>query len=226
MLNIALPTGKSLESKTLALLKEAGITITRPHPRQCFGEVAKNELVSSALFCRSAEIPRLIETGVVDVGIMGRDLLREQVQYAALQNCLIRSYSRSTNNQVRGALFVRDTDPICSVTDAIGAIASGEIVITEYSNLVQAYIAIETGGRVQACCDTCAGSTEALVAAGRYRIGATLVETGETLRVNGLREIPDAVIFQSQPALVYKPESFPSGSANVRRFSELRQRLQ
>src|SRR4051794_16509858 len=74
---IALPSGKSLEARTIELLKKAGITIRRSSERAYTGQVIGCSVLKEAIFCRPYDIGALVASGKVDFGITGGDTLIE-----------------------------------------------------------------------------------------------------------------------------------------------------
>jgi len=217
VITIALPTGKNLEEQTIALLKDAGIVIGREHPRSYTATISglPGLYEWSARFFKPPQIPSLVCAGPLSdavVGITGADALREspaEVQerveiYAELP------YSSKTAGSTRCVLFVRNDDRIRDAQDI--AQGRGATVAAEYPLETTEWF--KRRG-VDVNIEAYTGSVEALVVDRRARFGVALTETGETLRVNGLREI--AEIFRSSTVLLAS-RWLDNSTADVVRF--------
>jgi ATP phosphoribosyltransferase len=191
-LTIALPSGKSLEEQTLAVLKAAHINILRVHTRLCVAEISGLPGITRAVFIKPSQIPGLVCNGDIPIGITGKDAVLEDGGNVKVLAEL--PYSRATSGGTRCVLFTREEN---SATKLLQNLEGGVIIISEYPKETEGFLG-EKG--VSASVHPCTGSAEALVAVGQYDYGVALTETGTSLRVNHLVEI--ATVFVSQTVLI------------------------
>jgi ATP phosphoribosyltransferase len=201
---IALPTGKSMETQTLSVLKEAGITVFRPDQRSIKGKVCGLPGIDQAIFCRPAEIPRLVTAGPAHIGITGEDIVFTrglQYQLGILDAEL--EFSRSSNGDTRCVIFAKQEDPVSSLGELLTR-AQGSVVATEYPVETKQFLDTCLGQEADFMYQEWSGSAEVAVVSGMARFGVALVETGRSLAVNGLREVEGAVIHRSKPIVIVK----------------------
>ena len=124
ILKIALPKG-SLEEATYELFKKAGFAI-RSGSRSYFPSVDDKEL--EVILFRPQEMPRYVESGIVDCGLTGHDWI---VENSAKVKCLAElQYSKQTSNPVRWVLAVTNDSKFRNVKDL-----HGKKVVTELVNV-------------------------------------------------------------------------------------------
>ena len=201
---IAIPSGKSLQEPTERLFKEARIRIVRAHRRSYLADIEGFPGITRAIFCKPSEIPRLILDGDVDVGITGMDCVREHGSRdeTAFRVFAELEYSRATGGGTRCVIFCKGDHPAKSITD-MGAAPK---IATEYP--LETRDRLTKAGVSDAQLVECKGSAEALVMLGKYQYGVALVETGDTLRANGLKVI--AEIFTSSTVLIGRSGPYES----------------
>ena len=184
-LKLGLPAG-SLQDRTLALFHQAGYRITLSD-RSYIPHVDDPEL--EALLIRAQEIPRYVESGVLDAGITGLDWIKERnstvIEVAEL------SYSRKTDQSARWVLAVPENSPIEHPEDL-----QGKTIATELVSFTRSYLAARG---VDAKIEFSWGATEVKVPELADAI-VELTETGDSLRANRLRII--ATLLESTPRLV------------------------
>jgi len=190
MLKIALPSGKSLESRTCGMLDESRITMRR-EPSSHIALFPESESLESGCFLKPRRIPTLVSEGKFDIGIVGEDLVLESG--ADVEICARLSFNKSTTTKARGALFVHKDDSITCVED----IPQDSVVLSEYPNLTKKFFA--KNGRSDIKIEGSPGSVEAEIP-NIYRLGVVLSETGNSLLVNNLRVI--AELFTSETILI------------------------
>lgn len=175
MLKVVLPKG-SLERMTLDLFEAADLAVERSSVRDYSASV-NDPRISTVAIMRPQEIPTYVADGHFDIGITGQDLVAESgadvVEVAPLP------YAKAT---ARPALIVLAMAESSGV-ERPEQIPSGVRVTTEYESLARAYFA-ELG--VDATILRSYGSNEAKVP-GIADAMIHNVETGESLRRNGLR---------------------------------------
>lgn len=218
-LTIALPSGKSLEEKTLDTFKRANVTIVRSAARSCMAIVLGLPGIARACFAKPSSIPRLVASGHVAFGITGNDTVFEFTPDTSridppraplIKICAKLAYSRTTAKPTKCVLFTHQSNPV----DAVNQMEQNSVVATEYP-LSTARLLFRYG--IRATLQDCVGGAETYVALGAFKYGVSLTETGETLRANGLKIIGTA--FESSTVLIGNIEALKSNeSAEVATF--------
>lgn len=189
MLRLVLPKG-SLEASTFELFEAADLGVQRASDREYQGTI-EDPRIDSVAVMRPQEIPRYVEDGHFDLGIAGQDFIAETgadvVEIAPLP------YAKATPRPVKIVLAMA----IDSGIERPDQIPADLVVSTEYENLTAAYFA-KLG--VPARIVRSYGSNEAKVAGGIADATVHNVETGGTLRRNGLRIVD--VLMESWTVLI------------------------
>lgn len=189
MLRLVLPKG-SLEASTFELFEAADLGVQRASDREYQGTI-EDPRIDSVAVMRPQEIPRYVEDGHFDLGIAGQDFIAETgadvVEIAPLP------YAKATPRPVKIVLAMA----IDSGVERPDQIPADLVVSTEYENLTAAYFA-KLG--VPARIVRSYGSNEAKVAGGIADATVHNVETGGTLRRNGLRIVD--VLMESWTVLI------------------------
>lgn len=170
-LHVALPKGRLLDP-ALALFRNSGFEVPEP-------AATRRLLVPSAdgalafLFVKPADVPVYVESGAADLGVVGTDVLREAA--ADVLEPLALGF---------GACRMVVASP---VEQPFPSLPGGMTprVATKYPRLTRAFFA-DTGLGVEVI--TVAGSVEVAPLLGLSHWIVDLVETGRTLRDNGLVE--------------------------------------
>jgi len=172
---LALPKGRVLE-EAIGVLRSAGLDLTLSEDERALRHDGPNATV---LVMRNADVPTYVELGVADAGVVGRDVLLEHgsrlyapvdLAFAACRLSLIRQ---------EGA-----TGPVKRVASKYPRVTA------EYlKRLGSPAEVVELSGNVELAC--LSGLADAVV---------DVVQTGATLRANGLTEVD--VIAESSARLV------------------------
>jgi len=173
-LTLALPKGRLLDG-ALELLRELGVTDLDPDSRRLIWEDPRRGL--RCLLLKPADVPAYVIYGAADLGIVGRDILLEQEPDVYEPLDLGFGFCRLVVAEPR-ALWERD-DP---------AKWSWVRVATKYPRLTERYFA-ERGIQVEIV--RLDGSIELAPLVGLAERIVDLVQTGETLRANGLVEVAE-----------------------------------
>ena len=170
-LNVALAKGRLLEP-ALALFRDAGVQVPDlATTRRLLVPSADGSL--AFLLVKPADVPVYVESGAADLGIVGTDVLREAASdvleplalgFGACR-MVVASPAETAFPSLPGGMTPR--------------------VATKYPRLTRAFFA-ETGLGVEVI--TVAGSVEVAPLLGLSHWIVDLVETGRTLRENGLVE--------------------------------------
>ena len=184
-LKIAIQKSGRLSEKSLELLKECGIKIPD------FKSKLKNSATNfplEILFLRDDDIPKYVEQGIVDIGIIGENEVLEQgknvdlVRKLGFANCRL-SLAIPKDLDYSGLSFFQ-----------------GKKIATSYPTIVQNYF---TKNDITTEIVEISGSVEIAPSIGLADTIADLVSSGSTLLHNGLKEVEqvltsEAVIISSQ----------------------------
>ena len=198
MLRIAVPNKGTLSETAVQMLHEAGY-VTRRDSKELIVADPKNDV--EFFYLRPRDIATYVGSGALDVGITGRDLLLD---------------SHSTAIEVEsldfGASTFRFAGPIGDFSELKDL--SGVRVATSYSELVGDFLAQEG---VDATVVHLDGAVESAVRLGVADAVADVVETGTTLRKQGL-EIFGPVILESTAVLIAARDEIPGFTTFQRRL--------
>ncbi|OZB83186.1 ATP phosphoribosyltransferase [Microbacterium sp. 13-71-7] len=186
MLRIAVPNKGSLSETAAEMLAEAGYA-GRRDTKTLHVIDADNEV--EFFFLRPRDIATYVASGALDVGITGRDLLRD-VRRPAAREIEQLGFARSTFR------FAAPPGRFKTLEDL-----NGVRVASAYPGLVDDYLR-EHG--VEAELVPLDGAVESAVRLGVADAIADVVETGTTLRQAGL-EIFGPVIIESEAVLISRP---------------------
>jgi ATP phosphoribosyltransferase len=206
-LTLALPKGRLLEP-ALDLLRDLGVAgVDQDSRRLIFDDVNRGLRL---LFLKPADVPAYVTYGAADLGIVGRDILLEQEPDVYEPLDLGFGFCRLVVAEPR-ELWERD-DP---------AKWSWVRVATKYPRLTEQYFS-ERGVQVELV--RLDGSIELAPLVGLADRIVDLVQSGETLRANGLVEV--AEITRSTARLIVNRASMKTEFAAVTRLvDDLRARV-
>ncbi len=199
MLRIAVPNKGTLSETAVQMLHEAGYA-TRRDPKELIVSDHRNDV--EFFYLRPRDIATYVGSGALDVGVTGRDLLLD---------------SHSTAVEVDELDFGASTFRFAGPIGRFSALSelNGVRVATSYSTLVSDFLEREG---VNASVVHLDGAVESAVRLGVADAVADVVETGTTLRKQGL-EIFGPVILESQAVLI-------AAASGVDGLETLRRRLQ
>jgi ATP phosphoribosyltransferase len=186
ILKFGIPKG-SLEEATVDLFRQAGWTVN-VSSRSYFPAIDDEEMKCSLI--RPQEMGRYVERGTIDVGIAGRDWVRENDSDVITVCEMV--YSKVSRRPVRWVLVVAQDSPVQKPEDLSGATISTELV-----GFTKRYFA-ERG--IPVTVEFSWGATEAKVVEGLCDAIVEVTETGSTIRANGLRIVCD--LMESVPVMV------------------------
>ena len=195
-LTVALPKGRLLDP-TLQLLSAMGIQGLEADTRKLLLADAQRDL--RFIFLKPADIPTYVQYGAADLGIVGKDILAEQQPDVYEPVDLGFGFCRLVVAEPR-ELWERD-DP---------AKWSWVRVATKYPALTERYFS-ERGIQVEMI--RLDGSIELAPLVGLAERIVDLVQSGETLRANGLVEV--AEIMTSTARLIVNRASLKTAHARV-----------
>ena len=189
MITIAIAKGR-MQDDALALLARAGIRVSAEevNSRRLAVEDETRRLSFSS-FVKPADVPVYVEHGIADSGVVGRDVLLESEADLLLPLDL---------GIARCRMVVAAADPEV-MTRAVGMLR----VATKYSQIAAAHFG-SRGMPVEII--SLSGSVELAPALGLADLIVDLVETGRTLRENGLTVVEE--ITESTGRLVVNRASY------------------
>lgn len=193
ILRIALQKSGRLHEDSIKLLKDCGIEMN----------LSQRRLKSSALnfplevfFLRDDDIPQYIEDNIVDLGIVGENVMLEKERKLKIEEKL--GFGRC-----RLSIAVPKNSDYQTLENL-----AGKCIATSYPNILKKFLDKQ---QIQAEIHTISGSVEIAPGIGLSDAICDLVSSGETLFINGLREIQ--TILKSQALLVaYKSMKLPKKS--------------
>jgi ATP phosphoribosyltransferase len=196
MLRIAVPNKGTLSDSAVEMLQEAGYAVRRD-PKDLIVADPRNDV--EFFYLRPRDIATYVGSGALDVGITGRDLLLDS-----------RSEAVEIDELDFGASTFRFAGPIGRFSELKDL--AGVRVATSYDGLVAAFLEREG---VEATVVRLDGAVESAVRLGVADAVADVVETGTTLKRQGL-EIFGPVILESTALLIAARDDVP-GLQTLRR---------
>lgn len=190
-LKLGLPAG-SLQNATLEIFKKAGFNIY-VNERSYFPHIDDEEL--ECILIRAQEIPRYVQSGVLDAGISGKDWIMETGADVLEVAELV--YAKQGFRPIKLVLAVPEDSEIKHIKDL-----QGKKIATELVEVTKEFL---RSNNIQACVEFSWGATEVKPPALVDAI-AELTETGRSLKANNLRVIE--TILQSTPRFIVNKESW------------------
>lgn len=190
-LKLGLPAG-SLQNATLEIFKKAGFNIY-VNERSYFPHIDDEEL--ECILIRAQEIPRYVQSGVLDAGISGKDWIMETGADVLEVAELV--YAKQGFRPIKLVLAVPEDSEIKHIKDL-----QGKKIATELVEVTKEFL---RSNNIQACVEFSWGATEVKPPALVDAI-AELTETGRSLKANNLRVIE--TILQSTPRFIVNRESW------------------
>lgn len=182
MLKIAVPNKGSLSEAAIAMLKECGYRVRR-EPKELVITDADNEI--EFFYLRPRDIAVYVGSGTLQAGITGRDLLLD---------------SEANAVEIINLGFAGSTFRFAARPGTASGVEElhGKRIATSYPGLVRAHLARHD---VQATVVRLDGAVETSITLGVADVIADVVETGTTLRNQGLEPF-GAPIMHSEAVLI------------------------
>jgi len=195
MLRVAMPNKGALSEPAAQMMREAGYPGRRDSKELV---VHDDDLDVELFFLRPRDIAVYVGQGTLDVGITGRDLLLDSCSPA--EEMLALGFGGSTFR------YAARSGTATSVKDL-----AGRRVATSFPELVEQDL---RRNDVQASVVRLDGAVETAVTLGVADVIADVVETGTTLRNNGL-EVFGEPILTSEAVLIRPADREPSSAVQV-----------
>lgn len=196
---LSLPSKGRLAEASLDFLESCGLRIDKPNPRQYEARIPSLPELT-VLFQRPGDIVVSVRDGSVDFGITGIDVIEERRgengEVLVLHDALGFGHCALT------LAVPEDWAEVESIKDlAIRSKMQGRPlrVATKYPNLTGRFL---NSHNIPHALISAEGTLETAPAIGYADLIADLVSSGQTLRDNRLRPLPDGVIQTSQAALI------------------------
>jgi len=207
ILKFGIPKG-SLEDATVDLFKQAGWQVGISS-RSYFPTIDDEEM--NCKLIRPQEMGKYVERGTIDVGIAGRDWVREN-ESDVMEVCEM-VYSKVSRRPVRWVLVVGQDSKVQKPEDLHGATISTELV-----GFTKRYFAERN---IPVTVEFSWGATEAKVVDGLCDAIVEVTETGSTIRANNLRIVCD--LMESVPVLIVNKSAWedPWKRAKIQQIATL-----
>ncbi|HDR1342352.1 TPA: ATP phosphoribosyltransferase [Pasteurella multocida] len=192
-LRIAMQKSGCLSQESQALLKQCGVKINLQEQRLI--AYAENMPID-ILRVRDDDIPGLVFDGVVDLGIIGENVLEEEelTRQAAGETVNYKKLRRLDFGGCRLSIAIPQDEAYNGISDLKNA-----RIATSYPNLLKRYMQ-QQGVDFKTCSLT--GSVEVAPRAGLADAICDLVSSGATLEANGLKEVE--IIYRSKSCLIQR----------------------
>ncbi|CAG9464577.1 unnamed protein product [Pedinophyceae sp. YPF-701] len=225
-IRIAIPSKGRMSEATLQLLKDCQLDVKKVNPRQYVASISQLPGVE-VWFQRASDVVRRLQTGDVDLGIVGYDMFYEfnrgSKEVIVIHDALgfgkchlglgVPTDGKFANVNTIDELLAMD----CWGPD------SPLRVVTGYQYVAQEFFKQLGFEHVQLC--SADGALEAAPKMGYADIILDLVSTGTTLRENNLKQIAGATMLQSQGCLVGNKKALQESPELLATVKELIERL-
>lgn len=189
-LKIAIPSKGRISNPSVEILERAGLRLKDSTNRKLMSETFNPNI--DVMFTRASDIPTFVEEGIVDMGITGHDLIKEN-------NVNVEELLDLDFGQTKLVLAAPETSDINKVND----LKENMRVATEFPNLTKKYL--DENGIKNIEIVKLAGSTEIAPLIGIADAITDLTSTGTTLKTNHLKIVD--VILKSSIKLIANKDS-------------------
>lgn len=200
-LKFAIPSKGRLKDPTIELLKKAGFKF-RATGRNLYATCTNYDVVF--IFVRADDIPVLVESGVIDLGVTGSDLIIER--RASVASLLPLGYGHC-----RLCVAVRDGYESESL-DSL----RGRNIATSFPVMTQDYF---RKNNVDVNCIVMNGSVEIMISLNLAQAIVDIVETGDSLRDHNLKVFREIGVYET--TLISRKES-----VNDERILNIKRRIE
>ena len=210
-LRVLIPDGKHISGDVLELLNRKDLLDYESNGELHIDDNKKQEFPLSFTVQKNRDIPRMVAQARFHLGFTATDRLEDYLAWAATArihpSTSVKELSRYNwfNPRLRVSLLVRD-NPEDNEKYKIAKDLKGQTVVTSYMGLAQRFF---KGERILPKLENTHGKEEGLVKAHYAEAAVVIVDSGNTMRIAGLREM--SVIMNEgliRPVLVYNPELF------------------
>jgi ATP phosphoribosyltransferase len=205
---LALPSKGAIAEPTLSFLRECGLRVENPNPRQYTGTMPAIPSVE-ILFQRVTDVVYKVADATVHLGITGLDVVREHPHenLIVIQENLKYGYCQLLVAVPEAWLDVEGIRDIADIALDLREFKRRNLrVATKYPTLTRQFL--HEQGIHHFTLVKAEGAIEAAPTLGYADIIVDLAQTGTTLRENHLKPISDGVILESQACLIGNRRAF------------------
>lgn len=199
---IALPSKGVIEEPTSRFLKECGLPIYKPNPRQYTGSMPAIPGMK-VLFQRVADVVYKVADGTVELGITGLDVVLEYLdpEIVIIHEGLGYGHCALTVAVPESWIDVESVADLADVALDFREMKRRNLrVASKFTNLTRKFL--HANGIHHFTMVKAEGAIEAAPTIGYADVIVDLVQTGTTLRENHLKTLKDGVIIESQACLI------------------------
>jgi ATP phosphoribosyltransferase len=198
-LRLSLPSKGVLSEAAIAFLQECGLTIQKPNPRQ-YQATMKEIPGLDIFFQRPIDIVNSVRDGSMDFGISGLDVIEEfkgdQDQVLTLHDALGFGGCRL---QMAVPEHWETVQQVSNLPEKAQTLGHPLRIVTKFPVLTSRFL---DKNSIEAELVTTEGTLETAPAIGYADMISDLVSSGQTLKDNRLRALPDGIILRSQASLI------------------------
>ena len=198
-LTVALTKGR-LANKTMEMFEKAGITCEEMKDKDSRKLIFTNEELKMKFFlAKGPDVPTYVEYGAADIGIVGKDTILEEGR---------KLY------EVMDLGFGKCKMCVCGYKDAVPLLQHHELirVATKYPNIAKDYFYNKKHQTVEII--KLNGSIELAPIVGLSEVIVDIVETGSTLRENGLEVLEEVCPLSAR--MIVNPVSMRMESERIK----------
>ena len=198
-LTFALTKGR-LADKTLAILEKIGITCEEMKDKDSRKLIFVNEELKLRFFlAKGPDVPTYVEYGAADIGVVGKDTILEEGRKV---------------HEVLDLGYGKCKMCVCGYKDAVPLLQHHELirVATKYPNIAKDYFYNTKHQTVEII--KLNGSIELAPIVGLSEVIVDIVETGSTLRENGLEVLEEVCPLSAR--MIVNPVSMRMESARIK----------
>ena len=221
-ITIALPSKGRMKEDASAIFARAGMNIISVgNDRSYRGRVEGFDDIEVA-FLSASEISREVGNGLVDFGVTGEDLMREEWAEvdARVEFCARLGFGHADVVVAVPEIWI-DVDTMADLGDVAADFRARHgrrlEIATKYWRLTQQHFSSIHGIQLYRIVESL-GATEGAPAAGQADIIVDITTTGSTLRANHLKILSDGVILKSEACLVRAKKPEHEGNATVEKI--------
>ncbi len=201
---IAVPSKGRISEPAVNMLEQAGLGLKDKTNRKLFSSTYNENI--DVMFARAADIPEFVSEGIVDLGITGLDLIKENNAEVDILNDL-------EFGQTRLVIAAPEESEINKPED----LKNGMTIATEFPNLTKEYLKRKN---LDMKIVKLTGSTEIAPFIGVADVISDLTSTGSTLKMNHLKIVDDILkssikLISNKKSLEEKKELIESISTSI-----------
>lgn len=205
-ITLAIPSKGRLKEQALEKLAATGLRVRLPEDERKYRARIDGRDDIEVMFLSASEIAGEIGQGMVDLGITGEDLVRENLaEWETRAEILVRLGFGQADVVVAVPDIWLDVDTMADLDDVAADFRQRHgrrlRIATKYWRLTQQFFSGKHGIQVYRIVESL-GATEGAPAAGSADIIVDITSSGSTLRANHLKVLSDGVILCSQACLV------------------------